>query len=144
MATYRPLNATSPPDDQDRPRSVVSPPPDSARVRQLAGADELIAAGFEPLEELTGTISIGQQWPEAHRRSLPETRPENLEIGEDVVWFVRSPWPSLTAAEAIDLVWSQLPRDDDESGWPAKAREVLSWPEALAQDVFDRGPAADR
>lgn len=130
MTEHRPLNATSPPHN-DGSHSATSSP-DSRLVRELPGADDLIAAGFEPLEELTGVTWIGAQWPTAHRRALPEVRADYLEAGEDVVWFVRSPWPSMTVTEVISLVWSQLPRDD-ESSWPATIRDVLSWPEDRAQ-----------
>jgi hypothetical protein len=128
--TFRPLNASRAGDEPSSSSDL--PQPEQVPARELPGALEFVDAGFEPLEELTGVTWIGEHWPAEHRRSLTETRSENLAFDHDVVWFVRSPWPSLTAAEAISLVWAHLPRED-ENAWPAVAQQILSWTEHQAR-----------
>jgi hypothetical protein len=72
------------------------------------GASEHIAEGFVPIEELTGAEYVAREWPEAHRRAVPETRPGWADVDDDgdgMCWLVRSPWPTIPTHEALGLMW---------------------------------------
>jgi hypothetical protein len=70
------------------------------------GAAELRAAGFMPVEMLTGEFEIAGVWPWQHRRSLPETREDWVEDAVDGrFWLVRSPWPSVDVRDVVRLLW---------------------------------------
>ncbi|MGH3264463.1 MAG: hypothetical protein ACRDNS_20985, partial [Trebonia sp.] len=75
-------------------------------------------------------------WPPAQRASVPESRPRRLEHEPDaVVWLVRSPWPSLTVPEALNVLWSWTERDHaamDGELWRSRVSETLSWDDARA------------
>jgi hypothetical protein len=55
------------------PRSTTTAEP-LAGAEVVPGVSELMAAGFTPLEQVTGFVRIGEAWPEAHRREVAETR----------------------------------------------------------------------
>ena len=127
-------------------------PRQSVRIPRLpgpetvAGVNELISAGFTPVESCTGLIAIWRAWPQDHRRSVRETRPWCLEEDTDgAVWLVRSPWQSIPLADVFNLLWAELERRDamtrvgDELD---QARDVLAMPEAAALALV-RG-AADK
>lgn len=63
-----------------------------------------------PVSELIGDKSVADAWPAEHRRSVPETRPEWLESvsGEDLFWLIRSPWPSISIADAFSVIWGYV------------------------------------
>jgi hypothetical protein len=110
--------------DADRgARRFAAPHPELVRLG---------AQGYEPLHAHTGAVEeLGPIWPEAHRVALP---PE-LEPDEDQRWLVRSPWPSITVREAIELIWSwvEWPPRDLSVGLEGAA-EVLGWPEEVARE----------
>lgn len=82
------------------------------------GAAELIAQGFAPAEELTGSPTVPQAWPAAHRRTLPDTRPDRL---TDPYVLLRSPWPGTPVRDVLTLLWQWLePQhypDGDAGAW---------------------------
>ncbi|WP_377643572.1 hypothetical protein [Oryzobacter terrae] len=98
----------------------------------VPGVLELRLEGFEPLEEYTAEVALGEAWPQQYRRQVPDVR---LDRGADggpdaVLWMVRSPWESMTVGEVVAMAWSWIdrhptPRTDTELD--ARAREVLSW-----------------
>lgn len=64
--------------------------------------------GFVPIENLTG-LDAAALWPEEHRRAVPETRPGVSEYTADgMCWLVRSPWPSMSAQDAVRLMWEWM------------------------------------
>jgi len=135
MRTYQPLSEYAP---AKPPLPNTDPEPESLPPSSVVGAAELIAAGCEPLEMLTGIVEIVEDWPNEYRRALPETRTDRPPGEEnDAVWFIRSPWPSLTPKDALSVLWTSLPREN-EASWPAVTREVLSWPDERALSVFRR------
>jgi hypothetical protein len=70
------------------------------------GTAELTAAGFVPLDELTGNDEMIRDWPEPHRRSVPETRAKVQEFAIDgQCWLLRSPWPAVPVQDVVDLIW---------------------------------------
>lgn len=107
------------------------------------GAAELRAAGFTPLEELTGAVRIALAWPEEHRRSVPETRELWLDdTVEGRFWLVRSPWPALSARDVVSLLWrwverDRLPHDDDRDR--AETEEFFGWDEQRVLEFLRRG-----
>src|SRR5437763_1917831 len=100
MSGDEPLDGLSPlPDDDggdsDEAHAVVIEP-----VETVPGAAGLLAEGFVPLERLTGDTRVVEAWPEEHRRVLPETRPAlQTDLDDDEIWFVRSPWPTISPAD---------------------------------------------
>jgi len=93
----------------------------------VPGVTELIDEGFEPIEHLTGAMWVVTVWPEEHRRSVPETRPGHEELQlQGLLWLVRSPWPGLSAADALSVVWANL--SHNEAQWAGEARLILRWP----------------
>jgi len=133
MKTYQALNEYAPP---EQPPRLDEPQPESLPPSSVVGAAELIAAGFEPLELLTGSDWIAVDWPSQRKRALPESRPDRLPDGADEqVWFVKSPWPSLAPFDALGVIWANLPRDDDVSRAEA-AREILRWSDERAVAAF--------
>lgn len=69
------------------------------------GVAELRAAGFTPIEFLTGSVDVVHGWPDEHRRSVPETRPDWQDEDDQQCWLVRSPWPSVDVDEVFELMW---------------------------------------
>ena len=93
-----------------------------------------------PIETLTGTFWIVQHWPEQHRRSVPETRPEWRDGQPDGrLWFVRSPWEGLSASQVLSVVWANLSRED-ESRWPEIAADIFEWTQSRALEAFGALP----
>jgi len=104
----------------------------------VVGAAELIAAGFEPLELLTGSTTLAGDWPNQHKRSLSETRPDRLPDDQgELVWFVRSPWPRLTPEQVLDLITTYLTHDN-EPRWPEVTREIFAWSDERAVAVLNK------
>ena len=133
MRTHQPLSEYAP---AKPPLPSSDPEPASLPASSVVGAAELIAAGFEPLELLTGSDWIAVDWPNQRKRALPESRPDRLPDGADEqVWFVKSPWPSLAPFDALGVIWANLPRDDDVSRAEA-AREILRWSDERAVAAF--------
>jgi hypothetical protein len=104
----------------------------------VPGVRELVADGWIPLESMTGMLRVGEVWPVAHARSVPETRADwrdddSLGPSQGLVWLVRSPWPSIAVADALNLVWSYVERDREASPSEDRiledARHVLHLPE---------------
>lgn len=111
-----------------------SPGPDT-----VAGVPELRKQGFEPLEEHTGAVWVGQLWPEDHRRWVAETRSAWLDDprGEGRLWLARSPWPSLTLQDSLNVVWTWVERDRtqlDDNLWRQRVTEALGWDETTATE----------
>jgi hypothetical protein len=67
------------------------------------GAAELRAQGFTPVEFLAGLSHIGEAWPAAHRRAIPETRSgrDGNYTPEGVFWLVRSPWTWISTEDVV-------------------------------------------
>lgn len=109
----------------------------------VAGVVDLRRQGFEPIEEYTGAVEVARLWPEAHRRSVAETRPEWLDGGhpDGRLWLVRSPWPSLSLSECLNVLWSWVERDQPrltQELWRQRVSEALAWDEAAAADWHQR------
>src|SRR5882724_9480713 len=66
------------------PHSVAGGPAGPG-VETVLGVPALIAAGWVPLETLTGMVRVGEVWPDDCRLSVPDTRDS-----DDVVWLVKS------------------------------------------------------
>ena len=98
-------------------------------------------AGFVPLRELTGVPDLlGPLWPSEHRRWLGELGPSPGEDGDDGApdrWLVRSPWPALSADQAIGALWRWVEQDPGPLA-PDEVRArilgffALTEPEAMA------------
>jgi hypothetical protein len=133
MRAYQPLSEYAPPEPRPRP---TGPQPEPLPASSVIGAPALVAAGFEPLESFTGDIWITDDWPSGHKRSLPESRPDRLPDCEgEQVWFVTSPWPSLTPRQVLNLVWAYL-TEDNEPRWPEVRREIFGWTNQRAVAVL--------
>jgi hypothetical protein len=83
----------------------------SGELDDVPTVAELRAAGFTPIEELTGQVELAEVWPEAHRRAVPDTRYEPDAataripgLTDGLLYLIRSPWPSVTTEEAVLLV----------------------------------------
>jgi len=136
MSEYGPLDATS--QVPNEPTSRTPAQPDPIPPIDIPGASAVVDAGFQPLEELTGVTWIVTSWPAHCRRSLPEARADRLAVEQGApVWFVQSPWPSLSPAQVISLIWANLPRDTEEA-WPDHVAEIFAWTEQRAQEEFSR------
>ena len=86
MRTYQPLSEYASPEPPPLPST--EPRPEPMPASSVVGAPALIAAGFEPLEMLTGIVEIVEDWPNEHRRALPETRTDRPPGEEnDPVWL---------------------------------------------------------
>lgn len=133
-STYRGLNDARQGDPAARDIHVQEEPP--AGPETVDGAAKILAAGFVPIETLTGAFWILKQWPEQHRRSVPETRLQWLDGQPDGrLWFVRSPWNGLSASQVLSVVWANLPRED-ESRWPEIAGDLFTWTESQAVEAY--------
>ncbi|BEP11701.1 hypothetical protein acdb102_00120 [Acidothermaceae bacterium B102] len=138
MSGNEPLDAGMPFPDDDGDDEVHALARESPR--SVPGATELLAEGFVPLEELTGAMWVAEAWPEPHRRVLPETRPAMLTNPDDGrLWFVRSPWPTISPADVLSMVWAGRTRVDSstmksriEVLWHAQALAILGLDEATA------------
>jgi hypothetical protein len=107
----------------------------------VPGAAELIAAGFEPIESLTGAVWVATVWPEEHRRTIPETRPGWLDEHSDgLVWFVRSPWPDIAPSDVLSILWVTLDWSTEESEQRTLAAQVLSWTAERARAALPTQP----
>jgi hypothetical protein len=103
----------------------------------VPGASEFVVQGFEPIEAYTGACWVAQLWPDEHRRSVAETRPDWLEDphSDGRLWLVRSPWPTLTLPDSLNVLWTWVERDHaalDEDLWRQRVSEALSWDESTA------------
>lgn len=137
--TYRGLNDASQKEPAAQDMGVQDEPP--AGPETVEGAAEILAAGFVSIETLTGSFWVVPQWPEQHRRSVPETRPEWLNgQPEGRLWFVRSPWEELSASQVLTVVWANLPRED-ESRWPDIAADIFKWTQSQALEAFNALPS---
>jgi hypothetical protein len=133
-ATYRGLNDARQREPAARDIGVQEAPP--AGPETVDGAAEILAAGFVPIETLTGAFWIVRHWPKQHRRSVPETRPEWLHGQADGrLRFVRSPWDGLSASQVLSVIWAHLPRED-ESRWPEIAGDIFKWSQPRALEAF--------
>jgi hypothetical protein len=99
------------------------------------GHDELVADGFVPIGVLTGAVHLARAWPPALRRGVPETRDRWRGLSDDgLCWFVRSPWPSITVPDVLDLLFALPPQrversdrsDDCEADEIAQLRDLLA------------------
>jgi hypothetical protein len=139
MSGYEPLNEGSPfPDDDgdDDVHALVIEPPET-----VPGAAELLAEGFVPLEQLTGATSVAEAWPEEHRRVLPETRPAmQTDLDDGRIWFVRSPWPTISPADVLSMVWAGQTRVGTDA-MHGRAIAVLHHAQALAIFGLDEATA---
>jgi hypothetical protein len=136
---YRPLS------DSDGGHSASGATPAAAPElitdgpETLPGAAELIRAGFEPLESMTGASWVAEAWPDEDRASLPESRLDRIfEPRDETVWFVRSPWPGISVDDALTIIWAALPRTEER--WCEIAQEVLAWPEDRARSALREIP----
>ena len=107
------------------------------------GVADLRAQGFEPIEEHTGAIEVAELWPEDHRRWVSETREAWLDDTNDDgrLWLVRSPWPSLSLPDALNVLWSWSERDQSRLTpqlWRQRLSEALAWDDATAADWHRR------
>jgi hypothetical protein len=51
------------------------------------------------------------------------------------LWLVRSPWPTLTLEDSLNLLWTWVERDHaavDGDLWRQRVIEALQWDEATA------------
>ena len=113
--------------DHDRVTSLSeSPGPDT-----VPGVTELRAAGFEPIEDHTGALWLGRQWPEEHSRWVTETRAAWLEFpnADGRLWLVRSPWPGLDVSDTLSVLWtwSERPEARYLPGRDERITEALAW-----------------
>jgi hypothetical protein len=117
-------------------RARQSEPPIARSEAIVPGVAEVIAAGFTPIENLTGMVEVALVWPEEHRRSIPEVRPWALEDErlQGQLWSVRSPWPDLNLEDVFLCLWSVVDAHEDPDERLRAAAEVLRWPESLAQE----------
>jgi hypothetical protein len=138
MIEPEPLNARppEPEDDDDQLYRLVVEHPET-----VPGAAELVDEGFVALGRLTGGTWFVEVWPEEHRRALPETRSVLLADNANAkVWFVRSPWPSISPTHVVSLVYASQTRtpgmrldearailqlDEVEAGRQLQARGLL-------------------
>lgn len=107
------------------------------------GVTALREQGFAPIEEYTGATWVGQLWPEDHRRWLPETRSAWLDATnhDGRLWLVRSPWPSLSLQDTLNVLWSWAERDRARltpQRWRDRVSEALAWDDATAADWHRR------
>jgi hypothetical protein len=119
------------------PHQMTSAISVSLGLDTVPGVAELRAQGFEPIEAYTGAFWLGQLWPDDHRRSVAETRSFWLDDpqSDGRLWLVRSPWPTLTLEDSLNLVWTWVERDHaalDEEHWRQRVTEALDWDEATA------------
>lgn len=136
-AKHTGLNATQPQEPSYGGSPTTSPELISDGPEVVPGALELMRAGFEPLESLTGAAWISQVWPEDHRSKLHETRKARIiDPSDEDVWFIRSPWPGISTEDALSIVWANLPRDDEDS-WYALAGAILAWPASKAVEAYN-------
>lgn len=105
----------------------------------VPGVTELRQLGFEPVEEHTGVVWVGEYWPNEHRRSVPETRASWLEDSATSgrLWMLRSPWPSWTLRETFSAMWRWLERpgaatDADPDDVMVGVADFLRWNESEA------------
>lgn len=130
------LNARQPQEPPYGGSPTTSPDLVSDGPEVVPGAVELMRAGFEPTESLTGAAWISQVWPEEHRAKLQETRTARIiDPADEDVWFIRSPWPGISTDEALTIVWANLPRGEEDS-WHALARAILAWPASKAVEAY--------
>jgi hypothetical protein len=129
--------------DENKARQVVevvrarqSEPPIARSQAIVPGVAEVMAAGFTPIENLTGMLEVALVWPQDHRRSIPEVRLWALddERLEGRLWLVRSPWPGLTLDDVLVCLWSVVDEYRDPDERLRVAGEVLRWPESRAQE----------
>jgi hypothetical protein len=109
----------------------------SPGAESVAGVEQLMREGYEPVENYTGAVWVAELWPGEHRRSVPETRTSWLDDELDGrLWLVRSPWATLTLDEVFALLWRWVERDHqlDNDIWRERVAEVLAWsqPQAVA------------
>ncbi len=97
------------------------------------GYADLVADGYVPIDEVTGAVHLAQAWPPALRRGVPETRDGRRALSDDgLCWFVRSPWPSISVQDVLDLHFARPPadpggqRDVDERDEIAQLRDLLA------------------
>jgi hypothetical protein len=122
-------------------RAEPGPGPDT-----VPGVRDLRALGFLPLEEHTGAGWVAQLWPEQDRRSVPETRPSWLnDFDSDArLWLLRSPWPSLTLGDSLNVLWTWAERDHPHPPninidvHRERVAEALTWDEATANEWLRR------
>jgi hypothetical protein len=112
---------------------------DSPRPDTVVGVLDLRAQGFEPIEEYTGAVEVAQLWPDSHRRSVPETRAAWLDAPDcdGRLWIVRSPWPSVSLRDALNLLWRWVERDHarlDDDLWRQRVSEALAWDDKTAAE----------
>lgn len=109
-------------------------------VDDVPGVLEARAEGFEPLTEHTGLLFVGEVWPDAHRRCVPETRASMRELEPELrgrLWLVRSPWQGWTLPETLNAMWRWLesggaPRGGDLLDDMNGAADFLRWDESAA------------
>jgi hypothetical protein len=97
---------------------------------------ELREMGFEPLDFHTGlTDEVGTVWPTEHARALPDTR---RDWRGDTRWYVRSPWPSLSVADVLRILWAAVEHDRNLNAAvrAGRIRDVLAWGENRAQTAL--------
>ena len=107
-------------------RHLVSISPIPEQPTEIA---RLWSQGYRPLHGVTGVgADLGPLWPEGLTLQLPVA----LEEDDDFLWYVRSPWPSITVAEVIELLWPWVERPPfdpaDQDVWAKRTSEVLRWP----------------
>lgn len=94
------------------------------------GAAELIAQGYAPVGELTGSQIVAQVWPEAHRRTLPAAAHGGPDAsGSEAYVLLRSPWPGLHISTVVDRMWpwveAQAAPERDPAAWEAARIRVF-------------------
>jgi hypothetical protein len=115
-----------------------SPGPDT-----VVGVAGLRTQGLVPIEEHTGAIWVAQLWPEDHRRWVAETRPGWLNDADSDgrLWLIRSPWPSLSLTDCMNVLWTWSERDHAPLDMELSRRrisEVLAWDETTAVEWHRR------
>ncbi len=112
----------------NRVMPAVAPPPELAALR---------ADGFDLLDSFTGAVDeVAVAWPEDHRRTLAD--PYRDMSTQGTVWLVRSPWPSLTVGDVLELLWPWVERGgSDPEARRNRLAQVFAWDEAHATAWLD-------
>lgn len=100
--------------------------------------------GYRPIGELTGAEWLFDLWPVEWRMTVAETRSPQVDDNPGaVIQLVSSPWPSLTLDEVFRILWTWVEQDkgrlempEMQAVMPARAAELLGWPEAKAVDYL--------
>ena len=105
------------------PHLLAEPPAELAQLRE---------EGYQPLDEMTGVDEdLGPLWPDGHCLEFADPRLRGTD--RELRWLARSPWPSITVAEVMQMLWPWVERKPFvQDLWAERVSEVFSWTEAQA------------